>query len=203
MSNQFAWRYRLREKRAGGQSLVEVALILPMLALLLIGAVEFGFLLYAQVQVANAAREAARAGSLYRSTRYTYADTKKNCDGAIAGWSLQNVVDQAVVTLPLDAQGCRNTSAAPTYTSLGWLDPAPASPDVIQVTISDVEANTSIPTTVFWTTSQQSGAVVPDAGKRATVTVVYPYRLVVVSNLLPYLTNPISIGKSVRFEFSQ
>jgi hypothetical protein len=203
MSNQFAWRYRLREKRASGQSLVEVALILPMLALLLIGAVEFGFLLYAQVQVANAVREAARAGSLYRSTRYTYTDTKKNCDGAIAGWSLQNVVDQAVVSrLPLNA-GCRDSSAPVTSTSLGRLDPAPASPDVIQVTISDVEANTSIPTTVFWTTSQQSGAVMPDAGKRATVQVVYPYRLIVVSNLFPYLTNPISIRKSVRFEFSQ
>jgi hypothetical protein len=198
MSNQFAWRYRLREKRAGGQSLVEVALILPMLALLLIGAVEFGFLLYAQVQVANAAREAARAGSLYRSTRYTYTGIGKKCGGTIfEGWSLQNVVDQAVVTLPLDAQGCRNTSAAPTYTSLGWLDPAPASPDVIQVTISDVQD------TVFWTTSQNYSTGMPTAGTRATVTVVYPYRLIVVSNLLPYLTNPISIRKSVCFEFSQ
>jgi Flp pilus assembly protein TadG len=201
MSDRFAWRYRLREKRAGGQSLVETALILPILALLLIGIMEFAFMLYAQVQVANAAREAARAGSLYRSTRYTYADTNKNCDGAIAGWSLQNVVDQAVVSrLPLNAE-CRDSSAPVTSTALGRLDPAPASPDVIQVTISDVEANASTP--VFWTTSQQSGSVMPDAGKRATVQVVYPYRLIVVSNLFPYLTNPISIRKSVRFEFSQ
>jgi Flp pilus assembly protein TadG len=197
MSNQYRWCYGFREKRAGGQSLVEVALILPMLALLLIGTVEFGFLLYAQVQVANAAREAARAGSLYRSTRYTYTDIGKNCDGSIAGWSLQNVVDQAVVTRPLDAQGCPDTSAAPTYTSLGQLDPAPASPDVIQVTISDVQDTT------FWTTSQVSDDSMPNAGTRATVTVVYPYRLIVVSNLLPYLANPISLRKSVRFEFSQ
>jgi hypothetical protein len=202
MISQFSWCSRLREKRAGGQSLVEVTLILPMLALLLMGTVEFASLLYAQVQVANAAREAARAGSLYRSTRYTYAGTNKSCSG-YPGWSLQDVVEQAVVTRPLDANGCRNTGATPTYTSLGWLDPAPASPDVIQVTISDVEANTSTPTTVFWTTSQQSSSVMPDAGKRATVEVVYPYRLIVVSNLLPYLTNPISIRKSVRFEFSQ
>src|SRR5215208_6809247 len=137
MSDQFALGHRLSAKRASGQSLVETALILPMLALLLIGAVEFSFLLYAQVQVANAAREAARAGSLYRSTRYTYADTNKTCD--VKGWSLQNVVDQAVVSrLPLNA-GCRDSSAPVTSTSLGRLDPAPASPDVIQVTISDVQ----------------------------------------------------------------
>lgn len=198
MSDQFAWRYRLRKKRAGGQSLVEVALILPMLGLLLIGAVEFGFLLYAQVQVANAAREAARAGTLYRSTRYASTDVGKKCVGTIEGWSLQNIVDQAVVAWPLDTQGCPDTSAAPTHTSLGRLDPAPASPDVIQVTISGVEDTT------FWpTTSQVSGDTTPTAGTRATVTVVYPYRLVVVSNLLPYLTNPVSIRKSVRFEFSQ
>lgn len=197
MSNQCAWRHQFLKRRVGGQSLVEVALLLPVLALLLVGAVEFGFLLYAQVQVANAAREAARAGSLYRSTRYTYTALGKRCDGSIEGWSLQNVVDQAVVTRPLGAQGCRDTSAAPTYTSLGALNPAPASPDVIQVTISDVQD------TVFWTSSQNSSTGMPSAGTRATITVVYPYRLVVVSNLLPYLTNPIAIRKSVRFEFSQ
>ena len=197
MSYQFALRQRVRPKQANGQSLVEVALVLPILSLLLIGAVEFGFLLYAQVQVANAAREAARAGSLYRSTRYTYADLVQKCDGTIDGWSLQNVVDQAVVARPLDAHGCRDASATPTFTSLGQLDPAPASPDVIQVTISDVQD------TVFWTTSQNSSTGMPTAGTRATVTVVYPYRLIVVSNLLPYLTNPIAMRKSVRFEFSQ
>src|SRR3954469_6781735 len=103
MSDQLAWRYQVQHKLARGQSLVEVTLLLPVLALMLIGVVEFGFLLYAQVQVANAAREAARAGSLYRSTRYTYTALGKKCDGTIEGWSLQNVVDQAVVTRPLDA----------------------------------------------------------------------------------------------------
>jgi len=47
-----------------GQSLVEVALIIPALLILFMGIAEVGFYLYAQVQVANAAREGARYGSL-------------------------------------------------------------------------------------------------------------------------------------------
>ena len=186
-----------RQKQASGQSLVEAALVLPILSLLLMGIVEFGFLLYAHVQVANAAREAARAASLYRSTRYATTDVGKKCVGTIEGWSLQNVVDQAVVSrLPLDADGCPNSSATIASTSLGRLDPAPVSPDVIQVTLSDIQDS------VFWPSSQASGNVMPTAGTHAAVTVVYPYRLVVVSNLLPFLTNPISIRKAVSFEFA-
>src|SRR5207249_360536 len=55
--------------RRSGQSMVEMALLLPILTLLLLGVIEFGFILYAHVQLANAAREAGRAASLYRSTR--------------------------------------------------------------------------------------------------------------------------------------
>ncbi len=38
---------RRRKNRTNGQSLVEFALALPLLAVLLIGLAEFGFLLYA------------------------------------------------------------------------------------------------------------------------------------------------------------
>lgn len=47
-----------------GQSLVEIALIIPALLILFLGIAELGFYLYAHVQVANAAREGARYGSL-------------------------------------------------------------------------------------------------------------------------------------------
>jgi Flp pilus assembly protein TadG len=40
-----------------GNSLVEVALVLPVLMVLFLGIVEVAFLLFAHVQVANAARE--------------------------------------------------------------------------------------------------------------------------------------------------
>ncbi len=48
-----------------GQSIVETALMIPVVLLLLMGIIEFGFLFYAHVRVSNAAREGARAGSLW------------------------------------------------------------------------------------------------------------------------------------------
>lgn len=47
-----------------GQSLVEIALILPALLILFLGIAEVGFYLYVHVQVANAARAGARQGTL-------------------------------------------------------------------------------------------------------------------------------------------
>lgn len=56
-------RKRISER---GNSLVEIALVLPVLLVLFLGIVEVAFLLFAHVQVANAAREGARYGSLCR-----------------------------------------------------------------------------------------------------------------------------------------
>ena len=50
--------------RTRGQSLVETALILPIVMLLMMGIVDLGFVLYANIQVAAAAGEGARVGSL-------------------------------------------------------------------------------------------------------------------------------------------
>jgi hypothetical protein len=179
--------------------LVETALLLPLLALLLIGLVEFGFILYAHVQVANAAREAGRAASLYRSTRFATIDPSKSdttkCDGSIVGWSLDQVVKQGVVYRELatsgGSSGCpKMTSTTVLYTSLGWLDPLPST--MWTVTIKNAAF---IP--------QTSATANPDAGSRATVELKYPYRLIVLSNLFPYLSDPIWITKSVDFEFHQ
>ena len=49
-----------------GQSLVEIALLLPILVILFLGIAEVGFLLFSHVQVANATRSGARDGSLCR-----------------------------------------------------------------------------------------------------------------------------------------
>lgn len=45
------------------QSVVELALVLPILLLLFVGIVEFGLLVYTQIVVTNAAWEGARAGA--------------------------------------------------------------------------------------------------------------------------------------------
>ncbi len=52
-----------------GQSAVEIAVMLPALFIILFGIIMLGFMLTAFVQVSNAAREGARAGSVFRLTR--------------------------------------------------------------------------------------------------------------------------------------
>ncbi len=47
-----------------GQALVELALVLPVLALLLFAIIDFGLALNARIQVANAVREGARLGAV-------------------------------------------------------------------------------------------------------------------------------------------
>jgi Flp pilus assembly protein TadG len=55
-----------------GQSLVELALILPVFVLLILGAVEFGQLAYAAIEVSNAARAGVQYGA---QSPATAADT--------------------------------------------------------------------------------------------------------------------------------
>lgn len=184
----------LRRRARRGQSMTELALLLPILTLALMGLIEFGFLLYAHVQVANAAREAARAASLYRSTRYSTIsnyNTPADCASGVDGWSLDQAARQAIVYRALDNQGCPTTAGAITYSALGALDPQP-SPASWTLTLAD--ANGFLP---------QSGTTNPTPGTRATVTLSYPYHLLVISNLIPALSDPIWISKSVEFEYQQ
>ncbi len=60
---------RLPKQR--GQAAVEMALTLPILLLVLFGIIVSVFTFYAYIQVSNAAREGARAGSLFRLTQPT------------------------------------------------------------------------------------------------------------------------------------
>ncbi|MDV3429335.1 MAG: pilus assembly protein [Bacillota bacterium] len=57
-----------------GQSLVEFALILPVLILIILGIIEFGWLLNGQITLTNAAREGARTSVVCDSvTAYSKA----------------------------------------------------------------------------------------------------------------------------------
>jgi len=51
--------YQTQHKWQKGQSLLEMVLILPLLLVLIIGAVEFGRLFYTKIVITNAAREGA------------------------------------------------------------------------------------------------------------------------------------------------
>ncbi len=62
------WRKRigaLNRSKERGQSLVELALILPVLILVLLGILDFGRAFYAYNAISNAAREGARYGTVH------------------------------------------------------------------------------------------------------------------------------------------
>ena len=105
-----------------GQATVEIAFLLPILMVLLYGIIAAGFLFYAFITVSNAARDAARAGSVYRLTR-----------GA-SGLSLLQTVQNAVY----------DPGPNPDRSSLGFLSTTAPNFDVASdVTISwvDVDAD--------------------------------------------------------------
>lgn len=58
----------MRMRGESGQALVELALVLPVFVLLLIGSAEFARLAYASIEVANAARAGIQYGAQNRST---------------------------------------------------------------------------------------------------------------------------------------
>lgn len=62
MATLSALRSRLRQER--GAELIEMALVLPLLMLILLGMIDFGFMFREMNVVTNAAREGARAGIL-------------------------------------------------------------------------------------------------------------------------------------------
>ncbi len=62
-------RTRPRRRRAGpAQSLAELALIMPVLTMMVLGTLDLGRLFYTEVSLANAAREAAKTASLSPGT---------------------------------------------------------------------------------------------------------------------------------------
>lgn len=77
-------RSRIR-KREDGQSMVEFALVLPILLLFLLGIVEFGWLFNAKISLTSAAREGARAAAVSNINHQTKAE--EAVESALAGTS--------------------------------------------------------------------------------------------------------------------
>ena len=110
--------------RTAGQSLVETALVLPILLILFLGIVEVGFLLFSHVQVANATREGARYGSLCRLN-----DTCADLTNAVKG----TVFAEAQLLHMSDAGGGANAQVQVEPPSLATI-PSVGTP--ITVTVS-------------------------------------------------------------------
>jgi Flp pilus assembly protein TadG len=81
-----------------GQSMIELAVAMPVLLLVLLGAVEFGRLSYAAIEVANAARAGVAYGSQSAATAADIAGMQNaatNDSGDLAGWRLGGVTATA------------------------------------------------------------------------------------------------------------
>jgi Flp pilus assembly protein TadG len=119
------WSRRTRPERApDGQSAVEMALLLPLLLLIIFGIIITVFIFYARIQVSNAAREGARAGSIYRLTQF---DT---------GWTLEGTVRNTIY----------NSSTG--QSALGFLSPTSPSFNVandVKVTLADGNPSDTCP----------------------------------------------------------
>lgn len=117
-----------------GQSAVEIALLLPILILILMGIIVFAFIFNANIQVSNAAREGARAGSLYRMTRV------HQLNGNVYFDSLRDTVNWAIYdprpTTPVNAFG--NLPPKNYSVDIGYSgdENAPRSGDTVKVTLT-------------------------------------------------------------------
>ncbi len=60
-----------RYKKGRGQSLVEFALVLPLLALIVLGALDLGRAFFTLIVITNAAREGARYGTIWFDDDYS------------------------------------------------------------------------------------------------------------------------------------
>lgn len=162
----------MRRRHTFAQSLVEFALVLPLLASLLIGLADFGFLFYGHVQVANAAREGARAGSLYLGSRFYYTNTT-DC------WSLRQWVENALVEHNRDNQNCPAASFNTAVHAFGLLNPQQCA----------TAADTSC-----WVLDVPSTVV---AGNQLDVHLTYRFNVLFLGGLGGFVQNPVLIDKHV------
>ena len=83
----------LKNRYQRGTSVVEMAIVLPLLLMLIFAIGEFG-MMYTQWQsLTNAAREGARVGVVWRGTA---------CDSTVVTTDIQNAVDQYMVNTGID-----------------------------------------------------------------------------------------------------
>ena len=78
-------------KNEKGTSIVEFAIILPLLIILIFGMVEFSVLFYDKAVLTNASREGARGGIVFKANAVTGAYEPLPCNGG--GLTIENVVN--------------------------------------------------------------------------------------------------------------
>jgi|KBSSwiStaDraftv2_1062776.scaffolds.fasta_scaffold272277_2 Flp pilus assembly protein TadG len=118
-------RRRLRSE--SGAELIEVALTLPLLLLVLLGIIEFGFLFQEYEVVTNAAREGARIAALVPSAGYTTDEAKARATDYLTAGGLkmaQATPDPTVVQSQVAITGTGKCISAMTVT-VNYQHPVP------------------------------------------------------------------------------
>lgn len=96
--------------RRGGSTLIEFALVVPVLMTLLIGIMEFGWLVYHNMQINNAAREGARTASLGATTTNIRAQVTRRARPVVVTTTLQYSTDGGSTYLTLGDNGAANAA---------------------------------------------------------------------------------------------
>lgn len=127
------WRTR-RKRGQEGQALVETTFMILAVLLLLMGIIEFGFIFYAYVRVSNAAREGARAGSLWLLHR-EFTGPPDNYYDPILCATVKDAVRSEVSAIPDDYTGIAITlQASPVTCPDDSLMPQAGEPVTVTVT---------------------------------------------------------------------
>lgn len=79
------------KKSTDGQSLVEFALVLPILILLILGMIEFGWILNGKITLTSAVREGARAAIVCESQTKALTAAQTAVNNSAASSSLTNI----------------------------------------------------------------------------------------------------------------
>lgn len=123
-----------RRNREQGQSLVEFALILPLIMLLIVNAVNFGGFLYAWITVANA----ARAGAEYSLMGGAMASGPSTPTAA----QVTSLITNDILSLPnrasLQVRVCTVNNAAPVCTGTGT-GTTPTDPEAASYVLTAVD----------------------------------------------------------------
>jgi Flp pilus assembly protein TadG len=105
--------------RGRGQSLVEFALVIPIIILLVVGFVEIGRAVFAYNTVANAARQAVRVAAVNQLPDVTDCDASRPVEDPFEPhWSLRGCAIAAGAALGITAANVSVAYAAPASTTL-------------------------------------------------------------------------------------
>lgn len=83
-------------KNDNGQAVVEMAIVLPLLLLLILGMIEFGWILNGEITITAAAREGARTAVVYKSEALAQTAVLSAVQQSAAASSLKSVTATTV-----------------------------------------------------------------------------------------------------------